>query len=43
MVSSTKDEEENQVGSLHKMPSVSPTFKHLSEVFAFMDRQDYDE
>lgn len=26
-----------------KMPTSSPTFKQLSEIFAFMDKQDFDE
>lgn len=44
MQSSVQADEEtnNKVGSLHKMPSVSPTFKQLSEIFAFIDQQDYE-
>ena len=26
-----------------QMPTASPTFKQLSEIFAFMDKQDFDE
>lgn len=43
MQSSCKDEGSEIPDGLHKMPSVSPTFKQLSEIFAFMDRQDFEE